>query len=116
MNSSRHVVERWTSWTLRLGVWISAAFMVAGLLLTLVIPQSASEANPTISEVFAHLVYRPIDAVTVSTTGLLLLMFTPLLRVMTAVFGFVTEKDWTFASISLAVFLMLAGELVYSLL
>jgi len=65
------------------------------------------------SELFS--LSRPFDAMSVLILGLLLLMLTPILRVLTTIVGFVTEKDWTFTAISLTVFLMLLGELVYSL-
>ena len=115
MNSAQHIVERWTGWTLRLGVWVSGALMVVGLLMTVVQSQHVPAANPTVTEVLSNLFSHPLDALTVTATGLLLLMFTPFLRVLTALIGFVAEKDWQFMLISLAVFLMLVGELVYSL-
>jgi uncharacterized membrane protein len=47
--------------------------------------------------------------------GLLLLMLTPFLRVFTAIVGFAAEKDRTFVLVALVVFVMLLGELVFSL-
>jgi len=44
-----------------------------------------------------------------------MLMLTPFLRVLTAAAGFAAEKDRKFTIISLVIFAMLAGELLYSL-
>jgi uncharacterized membrane protein len=41
-------------------------------------------------------------------------MFTPILRVITAVFGFAAERDWRFVIVSSVVLFMLVGEIVYS--
>jgi uncharacterized membrane protein len=45
-----------------------------------------------------------------------LLMLTPFLRVLTAAAGFAVEKDRAFTLVSIVIFLMLIGELVYSLM
>ncbi|MBI4428146.1 MAG: DUF1634 domain-containing protein [Ignavibacteriales bacterium] len=115
MSRAGHIVERWISWSLRLGVWFSAAFMVVGILLTYLESGEMSKPPPTPSETFSSVFSRPVDSLTILVTGLLLLMFTPILRVFTAILGFLAEKDWRFTAVSLAVFLMLVGELVYSL-
>jgi uncharacterized membrane protein len=47
--------------------------------------------------------------------GLVFLMFTPILRVITAVVGFGVERDWRFVFVSTVVLFLLAGEIVYSI-
>jgi uncharacterized membrane protein len=47
--------------------------------------------------------------------GLVMLMFTPVLRVITAVLGFAVEQDWRFVIVSSMVLLMLIGEIAYSI-
>jgi uncharacterized membrane protein len=42
-------------------------------------------------------------------------MFTPILRVITAVYGFAMERDWRFVVVSSVVFILLAGEIMYSI-
>jgi uncharacterized membrane protein len=49
-------------------------------------------------------------------TGLVLLMFTPVLRVVTAVVAFASEHDWRFVAVSATVFLLLCAEIIYSIL
>ena len=117
MNSTKHFVERWTSRTLRFGVWASGAFMVVGLGLISLQPIhiEASAGHPTFGELVARFFSHTLDALTVVYVGLVLLMMMPFLRVFTAILGFLAEKDWKFSAVSLVVFLMLVGELVYSL-
>jgi uncharacterized membrane protein len=55
------------------------------------------------------------DPVTLMFAGLVFLMFTPILRVITAVVGFGVERDWRFVFVSTVVLFLLAGEIVYSI-
>lgn len=113
----RHTVERWIGWTLRVGVWASATLMVLGLGLawfsagTLRLPSE----NPRPIAVLHSLLSGSLDPVMVMFAGLLLLMLTPFLRVLTAAVGFAAEKDRTFVVVALIVFAMLLAELIFSL-
>ena len=113
----RHIVERWISWTLRIGVWGSATLMVLGLALawcssgTLRLPGE----NPHPADVLHSLLSGSLDPIMLMFAGLLFLMLTPFLRVLTAAVGFAAEKDRTFVLVALVVFAMLLGELVFSL-
>jgi len=112
-----HRVERWIGRILRFGVWGSAGLMIAGLASawisesTLHIPAE----NPPATEVVRNLLSGSFDPVTLMFAGLVLLMLTPFLRVLTAAVGFAVEKDRTFTLVSVVIFTMLVGELVYSL-
>jgi uncharacterized membrane protein len=116
LGRSQDNTERWTSRVLRLGVWVSASLMAAGLLLAAISPSSiiSTATNPSLGELLARMFFGTFDPVTLMFAGLVFLMFTPILRVLTAVFGFAVERDWRFVFVSLVVFLMLAGEIVYS--
>ena len=112
-----HIVERWVGRVLRLGVWGSAGLMVAGLLLawfTTGSIQPPSE-NPSPNRVLRNLLAGSLDPPTLIFAGLLLLMLTPYVRVLTAAVGFAAEKDRPFVAVALVVFAMLLGELVFSL-
>ena len=113
----RHVVERWISWTLRIGVWGSATLMVLGLGLAWVSPGALRlpSENPRPADVLHSLFSGSLDPVMVMFAGLLFLMLTPFLRVLTAVAGFAAERDRTFVIVGLVVFAMLLGELIFSL-
>jgi uncharacterized membrane protein len=109
--------ERWISASLRMGVWGSAGLMLLGLVLawfssgTLRLPTE----NPRPADVLHSLLAGSLDPVVLMFAGILFLMLTPFLRVLTAVVGFLSEKDWTFALVALVVFSMLIAELVHSL-
>ena len=114
---THHRLERWISRTLRLGVWASAVLMIAGLAGAW-ISESALRIpaeNPSATEVLRDLFSGSLDPTTLIFAGLVLLMLTPFLRVLTAAVGFAVEKDRTFTLVSLMIFVMLVGELVYSL-
>ena len=116
-STSRHIVERWIGWTLRIGVWASATLMVLGLALawlsagTLHLPGE----NPRPIAVLHSLLSGSLDPVMVMFAGILFLMLTPFLRVLTAAAGFAAEKDRTFVVVALVVFAMLLAELLFSL-
>jgi len=116
-DNTKHDVELWTSWVLRLGVWISASLMIFGLLIAFVFPSSIVPllTNPSLGNLAGRLFSSPLDPVSLMFTGLVILMFTPILRVVTAIFGFAMVRDWRFVAVSSAILLLLAGEILYSI-
>lgn len=108
---------------LRLGVTLSSLLMVSGLMVASFqsTPLPIPERNPTLGELLHQLVSGPLgsmsgsSATTLMFAGLVLLMLTPFLRVVTTLFIFRAEKDWKFVGIATLVFLMLAGQVIYSL-
>lgn len=115
--ATKHIVERWIGRTLRVGVWGSAGLMILGLVLTWISATSPGlpAENPHPADVLRSLFSGSLDPVTLMFAGLLLLMLTPFLRVFTAAVGFAVDKDRTFVLVALVVFVMLLGELVFSL-
>ena len=112
-----HVTERWTGRVLRISVWTSACFMILGLLLAAfssssIVPIST---NPSLGNLVEQLFSSTVDPITFLFAGLVMLMFTPVLRVITAIVGFAVERDWRFVIVSSVVLLMLAGGIVYSI-
>jgi uncharacterized membrane protein len=116
-NDAHHSVERWTSRVLRLGVWVSASLMSFGLFFAVISPSPIDplSTNPSLGMVAEHLFSSRFDPVILMFAGLLMLMFTPILRVITAVYGFAMERDWRFVVVSSVVFILLAGEIMYSI-
>jgi uncharacterized membrane protein len=116
-NDVRHDAERWTSRVLQIGVWVSASLMIAGLLIAAIYPSTivAFTTNPTLSNLVMRMLSGSFDPVTLMFAGLVFLMFTPILRVITAVVGFGVERDWRFVFFSSVVLILLAGEIVYSI-
>jgi uncharacterized membrane protein len=91
--------------------------MIAGLLLAWFSTGSIQppSENPSPGQVLRSLFAGSLDPVTLIFAGLLLLMLTPFVRVLTAAVGFAAEKDHRFVAVALVVFAMLLGELVFSL-
>jgi uncharacterized membrane protein len=116
-NNVNHDTERWTSRVLRIGVWISAILMASGLLIGEIFPSTIVKysVNPTLGNLAKQLLSGSFDPITIMFAGLIFLMFTPILRVITAVIGFSAERDWRFVFVSCVVLLLLAGEIVYSM-
>lgn len=115
---SQYNIERWTSLVLRLGVLISASLMILGLLISSILPSSVItlSTNPSLGNLVLHISSGSFDPVTLMFAGLVLLMCTPILRVVTAMLSFAVERDLRFTFISSVVLIMLVGEIVYSLL
>ena len=114
---THHTAERWTSTILRFGVWISAFFMISGLLMAALYSSSlAPLSSPSLPDLVLLIFSNPVNPTTLMFTGLVILMFTPILRVATATVGFAVERDWRFVVVSTIVLLMLAGEIVYSII
>jgi uncharacterized membrane protein len=116
--NTQHDAERWTSRVLRLGVWVSASLMIFGLVVATMYPSSIKQIseNPSLGALADRVFSAQFDPVTLMFTGLVLLMFTPVLRVITAVVGFTLERDWRFVLVSFVVLVLLAGEIIYSVL
>jgi uncharacterized membrane protein len=117
-NNAQHNAERWTSRVLRLGVWVSASLMIVGLLFATMSPSAVVplSTNPSLGNLAERMLSTTIDPVTLMFAGLVVLMFTPVLRVMTAIIGFAVERDWRFVVVSSIVLVMLAGEIIYSVI
>jgi uncharacterized membrane protein len=91
--------------------------MVAGLVMYAVRSFSTPlpQQNPSLAELIRNFAHDPLDPFTLMYFGLVLLMLTPFLRVLTAAVGFAVEKDRRFTVVSVAVFVLLVCEFLYSL-
>lgn len=88
--------ERALSRAMLAGVWSSATLLAAGLLLTL---SGADRAA-------GHML----------RAGLLILMGTPVMRIVLSVAEAIRQRDWFWLWTTVAVAVVLAGTLAYSLL
>jgi len=113
---NHHGVELWASRVLRLGVWISASMMIIGLLCMAVFPSTIRSTDaPSLIALIEQIFSGNFNSTNLLFAGLIVLMFTPILRVFTVLLGYIVERDWLFVAISFIVFLMLTGEIVYSI-
>jgi uncharacterized membrane protein len=109
-------IEHKASVVLRAGIWSSGILMALGLLLALLqgVGVGASEGNTTISQILRFAIADPVHPLTILYAGLLVLMFTPILRVIAALVGFAEEGDRRFVAVSAVVFVLLLCEIGYS--
>lgn len=99
------------SYVLRGGVMLAAAIIALGALLFYIgYLRAGSKSGPivyphTASQVFLGLGRH--DPVAVISLGLLVLLLTPVLRVLVSVVTFALEHDWRYTGITLLVFFIL---------
>src|SRR5512136_632227 len=88
-----NTVDHWASRVLRIGVWTSATLMVAALALAAAhgFAIDLPSVPLTLPDLFRRLLSSSLDPVTLGFTGLVVLMITPVLRVVTALVGFASE-------------------------
>jgi uncharacterized membrane protein len=105
-------LERLVSRTLKAGLAASSALMVLGFVLAVFAPPW-SEARWQLdwlrTQPLVALLAQPAFALTL---GILILMLTPVLRVLMTLMTFVIERDWRYVAISATVLLVLAISIV----
>jgi uncharacterized membrane protein len=118
------MMERLISVTLRTGVLLSIATIVLGVALTFVHHPDYFHSRPTLGELtnaeaaLPHTlgeVGRGIAAhrgQAIVMLGILLLIATPIVRVVISVAVFASERDWLYAAITLAVLTLLVVSLL----
>ena len=114
--------EHWIARILAAGVWTSGILLTAGLGLvffgkgpTMPVAQSPSLAD-LVHELTNGSLYSGTAStgITVIYFGLIALILTPFVRVLTAAVTFTLERDWRYVAVSLLVFFALIGELVFT--
>jgi uncharacterized membrane protein len=103
------------SWTVHIsllgGLLISAALLVLGATLVLMAHQSRSETRPLqVAVLFSRAVSG--DGVAILDVGILILMLTPVLRVIVLAVGWLIDRQWRFAIVALIVFALLTTSLL----
>jgi uncharacterized membrane protein len=89
-------LERWLGKTLTAGVLASTVLLAAGLMLQV-------------------LGAEPHAAATLTNAGLIVLMVTPVARVVVSVIEYSLERDWLFAILTTTVLIILLGSLIVSI-
>jgi uncharacterized membrane protein len=115
--TQERALERAVSRMLAGGVLASGALIVAGFLLYAMQPARWSAPEPMLRGAWAlpALVRDPLDPFLYLYTGLVLLMLTPVARVLVTAAGFARARDWRFTIISLAVFIVIVLSIVLSI-
>ena len=94
--SALHAFERTLARVMLTGVWLSAACLAVALSVLLISPRVS------VADVLLRV-------------GLVILMATPVMRVVLSVFEALRQKDWFWLWTTIAVTLILAGTMFYSL-
>jgi uncharacterized membrane protein len=112
--SKSKLAYNYISAVLKWGSYLSLLILLVGLMLFAL----SSSAFPGISQIKALSLsqlanglskFKPIALVNL---GLLILMLTPILRVMVAIFSFVLEKDLRYTLVAIAVLIILIFSLL----
>ena len=88
-----------------IGLYVSIFFMVSGLIIDLIRNRAFPTTMLTLPEVWARLLQ--LRASGFFSLGLLLLILTPLLRVVGSFFVFLWERDWRYAGVTLIVLVVM---------
>lgn len=107
-------MELFISTSMRWGVYLSAAMIVAGLFLLFATGKTGYPAGsfPTsVSTVIAGA--QQFKPAAIISLGLFLLIATPIFRVALSVFLFLSEKDYLYTVITFAVFIILIFAITF---
>lgn len=105
----RHQLQHWVHRTLLTGLVISALLLIGGVTAMLAQGHEQVPRHDSLSTLL-HEVAR-FNGPAVTTLGLLVLMITPIMRVVVLLLGWTLERNWVFAAVALVVF----GLLILSL-
>lgn len=108
-NTDPHRLDHWVHRTLLVGLTVSGVLLAVGLTTMLL---QVHEQAPQY-ESFPKLLHDSarLNGPAVTTLGLLALMITPIVRVVVLLIGWTVERDWRFAGVALAVFVLLCISL-----
>ena len=87
-----------------LGLGLSTALMLFGLALELIQHGKLPDAMVPLDQIFTQ--FAALQPAAFLSLGLLTLIATPILRVIGSIIGFVYERDWRYALVTLAVLLV----------
>lgn len=106
----QHDVNEIVHGMLIIGLAMSTALMLVGVVLDIVRRQGLPTAEPAAGDVFAAvLAFRPSGFLAL---GLIVLLATPILRVLGSVFAFAYERDWRYAGITFLVLMVVMASIV----
>jgi uncharacterized membrane protein len=93
------------------GLIVSSALMLTGLGLDLLFHREAPTVVPDFRDILLRVVaLRPSGFLAL---GLLTLIATPILRVLTALLAYIYERDWRYTLITLIVFLIVLSSILF---
>lgn len=108
------IVHRYISLILKSGTYLSGSILFLGLVLLIFYPLKTPAALFPFSELSSELF--KLNPYAFINLGVLILIFTPVLRVIVAIISFSLEKDKKYIWISSGVLLILIGSMILSVL
>ncbi len=99
------ILRHWVHWSLLAGVIVSGVLLALGLVTALASGQSRPKGAPSIPGLLRQAVHG--EGVGLLYVGLLLLIATPILRVVVLAVGWAVEKQWRFAAVAVVVLTLL---------
>lgn len=103
-------LEHWVHWTLLGGLMVSALLLVTGMLALVTGGKVSTPPPQSLGALLREGMQFHGPALTV--LGLLVLMITPILRVIVLLIGWSLEREWRFTAVALAVLALLIASLV----
>lgn len=100
--------------TLRVGVLLSASFLIAGLVLQVIRPQPVASVSPAHLRAAVEGTAR-LDPGSLVHIGLLILLLTPIARIAAVAFEFVRIREKPFVLICIGVLFLLSISVVIGL-
>lgn len=110
LHPAKHQLEHWVHWTLLSGLAVSAVLLVAGLSAMIAQGEESASTQQDLRALISAGWHFQGPALT--TLGLLMLMITPILRVVVLLLGWTFTRDWHFAAVALVVFVLLVVSLL----
>ena len=106
----QHDLDQVVHRMLLIGLAISTILMLSGVGLEIARHQDLPSVEPDFGEVFLRvLALRPSGFLAL---GLLVLLATPILRVLGSIFAFAYERDWRFAGITFVVLMVVVASIL----
>lgn len=115
MNDPRRHAERWIGRTLRAGVMTSAGLILIGILAEFFAPGASPVTDPLAIVHSAWSGRLDSPGLLVLSVGVLVLMLTPVVRVLATLVMFILEKDRVYSLIAAAILTMFLIEIAFSL-
>lgn len=110
VGNSTDRMAHWVHIALFSGLVASGLLLALGFALLLAVPHPQAESGALeISVLFSRAASG--DGTAVLALGLLVLMLTPVLRVMVLAIGWLHQRDWAFAAVAISVLALLAASM-----
>lgn len=106
-------MQRLVQWTLLGGVLSSCSLLLIGTLHYFHLKTALPQTSPSV--VYFARNFLHLTGIDITFAGLLVLMVTPVIRMMVLVFGFFLERDWQFVWYAIAVLAALLICGIYSI-